>query len=248
MRLARLAAKAAAVFLAAGLVVAFFPVVVALALGTNWRQTADGLGSLPGVHRDAPVSTALAGFGYGVVCWLFVVAAGAGAIGVTPATLSDEVDSTTTSRPASVVAVVDGDTLDVRFPDGSTDTVRLLGIDAPETHAQTTPGEFEGVADNARGRQCLAQAGARATDALSAAVQNETVELRFDADSPRRGSYDRLLAYVVENETNHNYRLVEAGHARVYDSSFTQADRFYAAESDARAAAAGLWACQGASA
>ena len=44
----------------------------------------------------------------------------------------------TMADPASGIAaqvsnVVDGDTIDVVFADGSTDRVRLLGVDTPET-------------------------------------------------------------------------------------------------------------------
>jgi len=38
----------------------------------------------------------------------------------------------TAQNPASVVRVVDGDTVDVQFGDGTTDRVRLIGIDTPE--------------------------------------------------------------------------------------------------------------------
>src|SRR4051812_42876384 len=42
------------------------------------------------------------------------------------------------SQSAFVVKAVDGDTIDVRIGD-RTDTVRLLGIDTPETHHPTKP-------------------------------------------------------------------------------------------------------------
>lgn len=225
MGLGRLLAKGAAVALVVGMVVAFFPVVVALVVGTNWRGAADGLGGLPGISHDAPVSTAVVGFGYGVVCWALLFAGGAGALGVG---LGD----------------VDGDTVDVRFTDGSFDTVRLLGVDAPETRGETYPAEFEGVADDAAGRQCLAESGAAATAFVERAVEDETVTLRFDALAPTRGDYDRLLAYVVVDGASLNRRLVAAGHARVYDSTFERTEAFYAAETEARAASAGLWSCR----
>ncbi len=41
--------------------------------------------------------------------------------------------------PATVTDTVDGDTVVVRFRDGRTETVRLLGIDTPETHHPTKP-------------------------------------------------------------------------------------------------------------
>jgi micrococcal nuclease len=37
------------------------------------------------------------------------------------------------SQPATVINVVDGDTVDVQFEDGRTERIRLIGIDTPET-------------------------------------------------------------------------------------------------------------------
>ncbi len=34
-------------------------------------------------------------------------------------------------EPATVTRVIDGDTVDVRFDDGSTDRVRFIGVDTP---------------------------------------------------------------------------------------------------------------------
>ena len=38
-----------------------------------------------------------------------------------------------------MIEVLDGDTVIVAFADGSTDTVRLLGVDPPETHHPRKP-------------------------------------------------------------------------------------------------------------
>ena len=143
----------------------------------------------------------------------------------------------------TVTEVVDGDTVDVRYANGETDRVRLLGVDTPEVHVATDPPEYEGVPDTAAGEACLESAGENASQYLTERVDGATVTLAFDALADRRGSYDRLLAYVVQNGTNLNYALVVEGHARVYDSEFQQAPRFYAAESRARENRTGLWRC-----
>ena len=39
--------------------------------------------------------------------------------------------STEKSSMVEITKVIDGDTMDVRFRDGSTDRVRLLGVDTP---------------------------------------------------------------------------------------------------------------------
>lgn len=147
------------------------------------------------------------------------------------------------SRNATVLEVVDGDTIDVELADGSQDTVRLLGIDTPEVHADTTPGEFEGVPDTEAGQACLRAVGTNASAAVTERLSGSEIRLEFDPVADRRGGYDRLLAYVSHNETNLNYWLVERGYARVYDTEFTKADTFYAAESGAQAANRGVWNC-----
>ncbi len=144
---------------------------------------------------------------------------------------------------ATVTRVVDGDTVEVRYGNGTGDTVRLVGVDTPETYGATNPAEFEGVPENESGRACLADAGERASRALGEWVEGERVTLVHDPSTDVRDRYDRLLAYVVADDANLNYRLVARGHGRVYDTEFTLANRFYAAESTARRSASGLWTC-----
>lgn len=148
------------------------------------------------------------------------------------------------SRRASVTAVIDGDTIRVADDDGSTDTVRLVGVDAPETRGRVTPAEFEGVPNTTAGRACLRRAADDATVAATERLLGEDVRLVRDPGTDERDRYDRLLAHVALDGTNVNYRLVHRGDARVYDSSFVLADAFYAAESDAQAARRGLWGCR----
>lgn len=157
--------------------------------------------------------------------------------------LADQLTGPPDSRNATVVEVVDGDTIDVRFADGTEDRVRLLGVDTPEVHVEPQPDEYEGVPSTEAGEQCLRDAGDAASAAVDERLSGAAVRLEFDPLSDRRGGYDRLLAYVIHDDTNVNYWLVETGHARVYDSEFTAADRFYDAEARARDARLGVWNC-----
>jgi|GEM_PF-1478019 len=145
---------------------------------------------------------------------------------------------------ATVVDVVDGDTVDVQLENGSADTVRLIGIDTPEVRSSTTPSEFEEVPHTEPGRRCLRSVGQDATTFVESRVGGTGIQLHLDNQSDRRGSFGRLLAYVLKQETNLNYMLVEEGYARVYDSTFEQSARFYAAESDAQEAGIGVWSCR----
>jgi micrococcal nuclease len=144
----------------------------------------------------------------------------------------------------TVTRVVDGDTVDVRFPDGTADTVRLVGIDTPEVHVENDPGEFEGVPDTRAGATCLREAGHDATAYAAARIEGANVTLAFDSRTDRRGGYDRLLAYVHVEDSNLNHELVAAGHARVYETDFALRDAFEASAAEARAGDRGLWACR----
>lgn len=115
--------------------------------------------------------------------------------------------------------VVDGDTIIVN--DGHyVDTVRLIGIDAPETNAATgkTP-------------ECYARA---ATDELRALLPVGTpVLLETDPTQDTRDQYDRLLAYVYIDDAAHtlvNAQLIAQGAAHEY----TFKGRTYAHQADFR--------------
>lgn len=160
-------------------------------------------------------------------------------------TASPEAGPASTSLSATVTSVTDGDTVDIRYSNGTTDTVRMLGVDTPEVYGENDPTEFEGVPDTEAGKDCLHAAGETASNYTKSRLQQgEQVTLELDEQSDGRGDYGRPLAYIHDDGINLNYDLVNVGHARVYDSQFSQSDRFYAAESDAQAAQRGLWHCR----
>lgn len=144
----------------------------------------------------------------------------------------------------TVTNVVDGDTLDIRFENGTTDTVRLLGVDTPEVRTDVAPGEFEGVPATAAGRDCLRDWGRQASEYATDRLQDATVTLVFDNTSDRRGSFGRLLAYVLVDGDNFNDALIDNGYARVFDSTFLLSESFYDAENRAQTAETGLWECR----
>ena len=175
-----------------------------------------------------------------VLCCLLAVSAGCLGVEVDTASSTPTPGAETTVR---VTDVVDGDTVDVRFSDGTEDTVRLLGVDTPEVHAESDPAEFEGVPDTETGRSCLRRHGEQASAFAVDRLADRRVTLRFDVAAGRRGGYDRLLAYVVVEGESFNAALLERGHARLYDSSFRERDRYAALEREARGAGRGVWSC-----
>lgn len=101
---------------------------------------------------------------------------------------------------AEVVSVVDGDTIKVRV-DGKTETVRLIGIDTPETKKPGTP------------IQCW---GVEATKAATKLLKGATVTLTTDKVAGNRDRWGRMLRYVSVKGRDVGQVLLQGGHARSY--------------------------------
>jgi len=136
-----------------------------------------------------------------------------------------------------VTRVVDGDTIHVGR-DGVDLTVRLIGINSPESVKPNSPVE------------CF---GPQASDFAKAALTGRTVRLEFDASQGRTDQYGRTLAYVwVERPgsrpTLFNQTAVRRGYAfeRQYGPTpYAWKSVLRAAQKQAQSARAGLWsACR----
>ncbi|MFW5956476.1 MAG: lamin tail domain-containing protein [Halorhabdus sp.] len=170
-----------------------------------------------------------------------------------PVTLPAETDTSTatvssggpqqgTAWNVTITRVIDGDTVEARFPNGELDTVRLLGVDTPETTlGRVTPAEFDGIPDTTAGRDHLFNWGERATAFAEERLNGTTVRIEVDPTADRRGGFGRLLVYVHAGEQNLNRQLLAEGYARVYESTFSMCDEFRAAEATAQENAVGLW-------
>lgn len=130
-----------------------------------------------------------------------------------------------------VVSVSDGDTIRVQNGKGSEITVRLVGIDTPETHHPTKP------------IQCF---GPEAENFTRENLTGKTVSLEYDVE--RYDRYGRTLAYVYVDNTRFNDVLVEQGYARTLsiEPNTKYARRLARLELDARNKSVGLWGyCSG---
>lgn len=136
-----------------------------------------------------------------------------------------------------VTSVTDGDTVKVTL-DGKTETVRLIGVDTPETVHPTKPVE---------------PYGPEASEFAKANLNGKTVWLEFDAQE--RDQYGRLLAYVWVNypssddetsvrERMFNAWLLDGGYAKVatYPPNVKYVDYFTAIQAEVRDAKIGVWA------
>lgn len=147
--------------------------------------------------------------------------------------LRDSVWSLSSAQPLAdggyqVQRVIDGDTLVVGLSDsGSTATVRLLGINAPEDTTKKEP------------------FGDRATTFLRERAEGKTIVLEWD--KRRVDRYGRRLAYVYADDVPLNEALVRAGLARVFTypgDSATHSKRLVQAQDLARGEKLGVWSLE----
>jgi micrococcal nuclease len=128
-----------------------------------------------------------------------------------------------------VIKVVDGDTIAISM-NGKSETLRLIGIDTPET------------VDSRVEVQCF---GKEASEKMKSLLQGKRVRLEYDPKEGERDKYKRLLAYVFREDGLHvNKHLIEEGYAYeyTYDTAYKYQKEFKAAEASAKSAEKGLWA------
>ena len=126
----------------------------------------------------------------------------------------------------SVSSIVDGDTLKVNI-NGTVETLRLIGLDTPETVDPRKPVQCFGKEASAKTKELL-----------------EGKRVRLEKDVSETDKYDRLLRYVyLEDGTFINELLVREGYASAssYPPDVKYQDQFRAAEQTARANRWGLW-------
>lgn len=127
----------------------------------------------------------------------------------------------------TVTRFVDGDTITVDM-NGTAETIRMIGVDTPETHKPNTPVQCYGPAAAAYMKQLIG---------------DQPVRLEADPTNQNRDRYGRLLRYVYLPDS----RLVQLesiaqGYGFAYTSfPFTKKAQFVAAEDTAKAGNKGLW-------
>ena len=184
----------------------------------------------------------------GVLAIITVVAL-AGCSGVAPLPTPDAGPTTEPTASAegpswnvTVTRVIDGDTVEIRYTNATTETVRLLGVDTPETPPNTvSPGEFEGIPDSEAGQDHLISWGENATEFAERGLAGKEVRFVVDPESDRRGGYGRLLGYLYVDGENFNSLLLSGGYARLYESEFRLRDSFATTEATAQQERVGLW-------
>lgn len=145
------------------------------------------------------------------------------------ASTPDRAVAASPSNYYSVVSVVDGDTFKVAMGN-ATETIRLIGIDTPETKDPRKP------------VQCF---GREASAKAHFILDGHSVRLEADSSQNNRDKYGRLLRYAyLLDGTFFNKLMIEEGYAHeyTYDIPYQFQSEFKAAEQSARENARGLWA------
>lgn len=128
-----------------------------------------------------------------------------------------------------VTKVTDGDTIHIMMGDQD-DTVRLIGINTPET------------VDPRRAVECF---GKEASTRMKDLTQGKIVRLEYDSSQALRDTYGRLLAYVyLEDGQMVNRKMVAEGYAYEYTymMPYQYQKEFRQLQNLAQSAQRGLWA------
>jgi micrococcal nuclease len=128
-----------------------------------------------------------------------------------------------------VIKVIDGDTISVEIS-GKEETVRLIGINTPETVDPRKPVECFGK-----------EASKKANEILT----GKSVRLESDSSAGETDKYNRLLRYIfLEDGTGFNKMIISEGFAYeyTYDLPYKYQAEFKKAEQEARDLKKGLWA------
>lgn len=141
---------------------------------------------------------------------------------------------------ASVVRVVDGDTLVVHLGDGRSARVRLIGIDTPELHSSDKlRRDAQRSGKDAAAIQAL---GAKAAEFTRKHLDGRKIEIERDATALDR--YGRTLAYVWVGDELFNLLIVREGYASLMTipPNVRYAETLAACHRTARESRRGLWA------
>jgi len=129
-----------------------------------------------------------------------------------------------------VIRVVDGDTIVVQVK-GHPETVRLIGVDTPETKDPRKPVQYFGK---------------EASEFTARLLNGQRVRLEIQTVPTSRDRYGRLLAFVYRESDNLlvNKEIIRQGYGHAYTKypfDPGRMEEFRAAERSAREQKRGLW-------
>lgn len=143
-----------------------------------------------------------------------------------PSVTAPKIDSQYTYY--SVTEIVDGDTVKINI-NGTVETLRLIGLDTPETVDPRKPVQCFGKEASNKGKELLT---------------GKKVRLEKDSTQGDKDKYGRTLAYIyIESGIFYNKYMVEQGYAHeyTYNTAYKYQAEFKQAQKTAEANKVGLW-------
>ncbi len=135
-------------------------------------------------------------------------------------------------QPAEVLKVIDGDTIAVSI-NGQKQTIRIIGINTPET------------VDPRKTVECF---GAEASNKAKEYFKDMEYKVWLKEDSTQgdKDKYQRLLRYVFTDDGSQDYglQMIKDGYAYeyTYNTPYKYQDEYKKAQADAQIKKLGLWA------
>lgn len=142
---------------------------------------------------------------------------------------SSYLEQAPTQELSSVSRVIDGDTVVLNI-NGKDETIRLIGINTPETKDPRKPVECFGYEASSKAKELL---------------ENKKVTLTPDSTQDTRDKYGRLLGYIhTEDGLFFNLEMIKQGYAYeyTYNTPYKYQEDFKQAQNEAQQAKRGLWA------
>jgi len=125
-----------------------------------------------------------------------------------------------------VTRIIDGSVIHVQMPNGDTETVRLLGAEAPILQT------------GSKKQQCFAE---KSKETLAGLLLGEVVHLQKD-DNVREDGQGRILRYVYKQTTDVNAWMIDRGFAFAdRNNTYARSQRYIDKEYDAQKYDRGLW-------
>jgi micrococcal nuclease len=133
------------------------------------------------------------------------------------------------SKKFLIINVVDGDTLDINYPDDQKEftRIRLLGIDAPEIKTESGAGYF----------------GIHAADFAKESSLGKRADIYLDEGNETRDKYGRLLAYIHLQDGSFLNEIMLSEGCAYADTRFKHSfyNKYKQLESLAKRNKKGLW-------
>lgn len=113
----------------------------------------------------------------------------------------------------TITRMIDRETMEIEYVNGTEDTIRPLGVGTPETTLSHVSSDgYPGIDDSTAGRGHLHEWARRQLHWSLEIWKAKDIEIVVDADSDQRGYVGRLLVYVYVTDENINHRLLADGY------------------------------------